>query len=152
MSLLEDGISQADHEAAVTRARTEGHAAGLEQGRREGSASALSRINTILASDKVKGKESLAIDLTCTSPDMAAEAVISFIDKVPALASSARPPLAQRVEATGVGAVAPGTAASSPTGNAGASDADREREAQLEASRKKTAAMINAERGLARTN
>lgn len=68
------GISEADHKAAVSKAETDGKAAGRKE--------ATDRLTTILAADGIKGdgtRMSAALDLATKSPDMAAEAVVGFV-------------------------------------------------------------------------
>jgi hypothetical protein len=68
------GISEADHKAAVTKAETDGKAAGRKE--------ATERVTTILAADGIKGdgtRMSAALDLATKSPDMAAEDVVGYV-------------------------------------------------------------------------
>jgi capsid assembly protease len=124
MALLDDaadGVPKAEHDAAVAKAKadgiTEGEAKGKQAGKVEGAADAYSRITTVLASDKVKGKEPYAVNLACKAPTMSADDVISLCEGIPA-AAAARPTLAERAEATGANAIGPGTPGPGPSGNA----------------------------------
>jgi signal peptide peptidase SppA len=74
------GITQADHDAAVLRASTEGKAAGIGEGRK----AERERFAAILASDKIAGRETTAISLALKSPEMTAEDVIAFVAALPA--------------------------------------------------------------------
>jgi hypothetical protein len=156
MSVLEDGIPQAEHDAAVARARSEGHNEGLAAGRREGetigAAAAYERIGSILSNDKVKGKEALAVDLACKSPAMSVDSVVGFIERIPGAAAAAGPGIRERIAATGVNAVEPGAPAATASGNAGATDADKERAEQLAKIRAEESAKVNASRGYTRPN
>ncbi|MGY6709715.1 MAG: hypothetical protein ACXIVF_15455 [Rhizobiaceae bacterium] len=68
------GISQADHEAAVTAARAEG--------KEEGAGEATARLVTALGAEGVKGdpgRMSAALDLAQKSPGMSGEDVAAFV-------------------------------------------------------------------------
>jgi hypothetical protein len=68
------GIAEADHKAAVSKAEADGKATGRKE--------ASDRMAAILGADGVKGdgsRMSAALDLATQSPDMAAEAVVSFV-------------------------------------------------------------------------
>lgn len=68
------GISQADHEAAVTAARAEG--------KKEGASEASARLVTALGAEGVKGdpgRMAAALDLAQKSPGMSGEDVAAFI-------------------------------------------------------------------------
>lgn len=68
------GISQAEHEAAVTAARAEG--------KKEGASEATARLVTALGAEGVKGdpgRMSAALDLAQKSPGMSGEDVAAFI-------------------------------------------------------------------------
>lgn len=72
------GISQTDHDKAVSDSRTA--AAQVER----------DRISAILADDKVKGRERAALDLAMKSPAMSAADVVAFVDaNVPAVSAEA---------------------------------------------------------------
>lgn len=92
------GISQADHDAAVASARSEGEAAGAK--------AANDRVTAIVSADGIKGdgaRMTAALDLAAKSPGMSAEDVAGFVTanvsaKAPATAPVAS--LASRVKAT----------------------------------------------------
>ncbi|MCG6115096.1 MAG: hypothetical protein MEQ84_07840 [Mesorhizobium sp.] len=81
------GISQADHDAAVSAARAEG--------KDEGTREATSRLVTALGAEGVKGdpgRMSAALDLAQKSPGMSGEEVATFVAaNVAASASKAKP-------------------------------------------------------------
>jgi signal peptide peptidase SppA len=105
-------ISQADHEAAVAAARTEGHAAGKVVGIKEGATAENMRLNTILGSDKVKGKKKSALQIATAMPDATADKVIEIVAALPASVPAAAT-ISER--AGGQGAlVALGTGATKP--------------------------------------
>lgn len=82
-------IPRSDHDAAVAAAKTEAQAAGAK--------AASDRIATIMASDKLKGREKSAIDLALKSPSMSAEDVIAFVEgNIPAPTAPKLPTLADR--------------------------------------------------------
>lgn len=68
-------ISPEAHKAAVDGARAE----GVAEGKGAGMKAAHERLSAILASDKVKGRETAAVALAISSPDMGAEAVAAFV-------------------------------------------------------------------------
>jgi hypothetical protein len=68
------GIAEADHKAAVTKAETDGKAAGRKE--------ANDRMAAVLGAEGVKGdggRMAAALDLANQSPDMTAEAVVGFV-------------------------------------------------------------------------
>lgn len=68
------GISQADHDAAVTAARSEGEAAGIK--------AANDRVTAIVTADGIKGdgtRTAAALDLAMKSPSMASDDVVAFV-------------------------------------------------------------------------
>ena len=68
------GISEADHAAAVAKAQADGKAAGRKE--------ASDRFGAILGAEGVKGdggRMAAAFDLASQSPDMSAEAVVTFV-------------------------------------------------------------------------
>ncbi|WP_262027581.1 S49 family peptidase [Microvirga sp. Mcv34] len=70
-------------------AKSEGVAAGTK--------AANDRFASILADDRVKGKERIALDLAVKSPSMSADDVASFVAGIPApVVASSVPPIAQR--------------------------------------------------------
>jgi hypothetical protein len=83
------GALHGDLPAAVATARAEGVTEGRAAGLKEGAQAAYSRLSTILGHADVKGRESAALDLAIASPDMAAEAVVSFVAKHGAAAAPA---------------------------------------------------------------
>ncbi|MGA1831683.1 S49 family peptidase [Rhizobium wenxiniae] len=56
-------INQADHEAAVNTARTEGHTAGAAEGSKKGAADMRARIEAIVSSDEGKKRPAMALKL-----------------------------------------------------------------------------------------
>lgn len=75
------GIPKATHDAAVTQARTEGHAAGVEEGRRAGAEAERTRIAAIVGAEGIQGNAArltAALELAAESPEMSAEKVIAF--------------------------------------------------------------------------
>lgn len=108
-------VTAADLPAAVAAARAEGHAAGKAEGEKVGATAAYQRLSAILGDEKVKGRESAAIDLAIASPEMSADSVVAFVSKhgaaagpAPANAGSRLDALMDdpKIEATG-GAAAP---------------------------------------------
>jgi hypothetical protein len=81
------GITEADHKAAVAKAAADGKA--------EGAKAANERMGAILGAEGVKGdgkRMAAGLDLALKSPDMAAEAVVSFVtDNVAATAAASAP-------------------------------------------------------------
>lgn len=69
------GITQAQLDTAVSTARAEGKTEGLKEGAKAEHA----RITTILASDKLKGKEVSALKLAAEAPDMSADKIIEVM-------------------------------------------------------------------------
>jgi hypothetical protein len=72
------GISEADHKAAVTKAEADGRAAGKAEGAKEAN----DRFAAVFGAEGIKGdgkRMSAALDLMTASPNMAAEAVVSFV-------------------------------------------------------------------------
>lgn len=93
------GISLADHEAAVAKARTEGTADGIK--------AAATRIKTILGSEEAKGRADMAQHLAFES-DMSAEASVALLAKSPKGANSDAPSIEQRQnDALALGGSAP---------------------------------------------
>lgn len=82
-------ITQEDHDAALALARTESHALGKTEGVKEGAAAETVRINTILGSEKVKGKKKSALQIATAMPDATADKVIEIVAALPEAASSA---------------------------------------------------------------
>lgn len=83
------GISQADHEKAVTSARSEGEAAGAK--------AANDRITAIVVAEGMKGNSarlSAALDLAAKSPSMSAEDVVAFVTANVAEQTKMEPPKA----------------------------------------------------------
>lgn len=107
------GIPQAEHDAAVAAARTEGHAAGFK--------AATDRLGTILGAEGISGdaaRMAAALDLAVKSPDMKAEDVVAFVTKHAAVG---KPDPAAEYEAqriAGSGAAQP-RSKSEPAANAG---------------------------------
>lgn len=95
-------MSQSAHDALMDKAKAgavedarKANAAGQTEGRK----AERDRVTAILADDKVKGRERIALDLAMKSPDMAAADVIAFVAGLPA--ASAVPPLADRMAGSG---------------------------------------------------
>jgi len=61
------GVDQATHDAAVTAARTAGHADGLKEGTAAGAKAATDRITAILALDESKTRQASALKLALTT-------------------------------------------------------------------------------------
>lgn len=84
-----------EHAAAMTvavdKAKTESFAAGRK--------ASDDRMAAILADEKVKGREAMAMDLALKSPDMKAEDVVAFVAKLPA--AGAVPSIAERAQGHG---------------------------------------------------
>lgn len=74
--------------ATLTQARTEGHTAG----EKAGADAAYARISAILADEKVKGREMIAIDLAVKSRDMSAADVVAFVSGLAAPTPAATVP------------------------------------------------------------
>lgn len=90
-------IALEDHKAACADARK----AGKAEGAAEATKASHDRFAAILADDKVKGKERIALDLAIKSPSMSAEDVVAFVAGIPA--ASTVPPIAERAQTdTGV--------------------------------------------------
>lgn len=90
------GITQAEHDRAVSAARSEGEASGVKI--------ATDRFAAIVSADGIKGnagRMAAAIDLATRSPGMAAEDVVAFVTANVAGAASAASPasLASRLSA-----------------------------------------------------
>jgi signal peptide peptidase SppA len=71
-------ISQADHEAALTAARTEARAEGVNAGRTEGATAERTRVTAILASDEGKKRPKAALSCALRS-DMDVDAASAFL-------------------------------------------------------------------------
>ena len=91
------GISQADHDAAVAAAHTDGRAAG--------ATAANERLAAIIAADGIRGsgtRMAAAVDLAVRSPAMSASDVTAFITaNVPQAGASSHASLASRIAAAG---------------------------------------------------
>lgn len=85
----------AEHQAALTAAVATARADGVT----EGGKAAHDRMAAILADDKVKGREAMAMDLALKSPAMKAEDVVAFVAKLPA--AGAVPSIAERAQGHG---------------------------------------------------
>jgi ClpP class serine protease len=81
----------------------------------KGAQSQIDRFTAILASEKVKGREKIAIDLACKSPAMTVDQVVAFVGEleIAAAAPSTRP-IADRTRDTGADQV--GNSPSEPPG------------------------------------
>lgn len=86
------GISLQQHNGALEAAKTESKTAGLAEGKNLAN----KRFAAIMADEKTKGREKIALDLALKSPDMAAADVVEFVAGLPAGQSA--PPLGQRME------------------------------------------------------
>jgi hypothetical protein len=110
------GISKTEHDLAVANAT----AAGATAGRK----AAHDRFEAILADDKIKGKETTALDLALKSPEMAAADVVSFVAALPAAAAqpaaNAQPKINQRMNGQGADLALGGPG---PMGNRSSNDA-----------------------------
>lgn len=87
------GISLADHEAAVAKAKTD----GKTEGSTEAGKAAQTRIKTIVGSDEAKGRTDMANHLAFET-DMSAEASIALLAKSPKgeVPKAATPSIAER--------------------------------------------------------
>lgn len=72
-------VSQADHEAAVAAARTDGHTAGVAEGRAAGAAEAAERINTIIGSEAGQKRPKAALNAALKT-SMSADEAVAFLD------------------------------------------------------------------------
>lgn len=98
-----EGISNEDHTAAVSAARTEGHAAGLAEGTTKGAADERTRISAILTHANAAGREATAREFALNT-DMTADAATKVLASVPQGSSSkANAALQQMGDATIVG-------------------------------------------------
>lgn len=110
------GISQADHNKAVSDARTAGKAEGVAEGKKLGATEERGRIAAIVGHASITGNAArlvAALDLAVASPDMSAESVAAFAAKnipaapaaealaAPAAALGARAALPDSLAATG---------------------------------------------------
>ena len=90
-------VTRADHDAAITAARTaahaEGHAAGRTEGEAAGRTAAVDRVRAILTAPEAKGREPQALVFALDS-DMTPEVAAKALAASPAV--NARPPLAAR--------------------------------------------------------
>lgn len=76
------GIPKAEHDAAVSAARAEGHAAGVTEGRTAGIAAEQERFAAILGSDAGKANLSVAVALALTGSSLEqATAVLAVTPK-----------------------------------------------------------------------
>lgn len=91
--------TQAEHDAAVASARTEGHAAGRAEGETAGANTAMARVRAILTHEEAQGREALAQRLALES-DMTAEAAVAVMQTTPkATAAPKVPPVSDRAPA-----------------------------------------------------
>lgn len=89
------GVSKADHDAAVAKARADGKAEGIA----EGTKVAAERFKAILGSEHAKGREALASHLAFET-DTPAAGAISILEKSPK-GASATPTIDQRMNGQG---------------------------------------------------
>jgi len=82
--------------ADVDRFRSDVFSAGVA----EGTATAQTRLASILSNEGVKGREKAALDLAIKSPGMSADDVVAFVVANVAVAA-AIPPIGQRANETG---------------------------------------------------
>src|SRR6266536_1236970 len=71
-------VARADHEAAIAKARDDGRAEGIAEGRKAGAAGERERVKAILGSEHAKGREALAQHLAFDT-EMPAEAAIAAL-------------------------------------------------------------------------
>lgn len=75
------GIPKSTHDAAVKQAGVDGHAAGVEAGKKLGSEAERGRLSAIVNADGIKGNAlrlAAALDLAAKSPAMSAEDIVAF--------------------------------------------------------------------------
>jgi len=104
-------IAIEEHKAGCASARSAGKTEGVAEGRK----AAHDRMSAIVSSEKVKGKVETAVDLALKSPDMSAEDVVAFVEKLPAAAAASVPSIETRMAGQGAGLalgqpINPGTA------------------------------------------
>jgi hypothetical protein len=87
-------VLQSAHDAAVTKAKTD----GVAEGEKTGSIAARARVKTILTSEHAKGRDALAQHLAFDT-DMTAEAAVAMLEKSPK--GQTAPGIAERMQGQG---------------------------------------------------
>lgn len=91
MDTSDDVVSRADHNRAVSAARTDGHAAGVTEGAKTGAKGERDRFSAVFGHEAYAGREKSAHHMLTTT-DMTAEAITGVLAGLPAGGVSAEAP------------------------------------------------------------